>query len=116
MTIQKNAMVSNEQELAHHDHSLEHGRESEMNRKRHQEKERAYFVSQLTEGIATIAGAFWPRPVILVKKVRNEMGLTNLKVMIPFCRTTDEGQRVLEILAQAGLSSGLSQYLFSPFR
>ena len=118
---------------------------------------KAYFVNQLAEGIATIAGAFWPRPVILrfsdfktneyrnllggetfepseenpmlgwrgasryyhpeykegfvleieaVKKVREEMGLTNLKVMIPFCRTPEEGRRVLETLAEGGLKQG----------
>ena len=118
---------------------------------------RGYFVNQLAEGIATIAGAFWPRPVILrfsdfktneyrnllggatfepseenpmlgwrgasryyhpeykegfaleieaVKKVREEMGLTNLKVMIPFCRTPEEGRRVLDTLAEGGLKQG----------
>ena len=117
----------------------------------------AYFVNQLAEGMGTIAGAFWPRPVILrfsdfktneyrnllggeafepseenpmlgwrgasryyhpeykegfvleieaVKKVREEMGLTNLKVMIPFCRTPSEGRRVLETLAEGGLKQG----------
>lgn len=38
-----------------------------------------------------------------VKKVRNDMGLHNLQVMIPFCRTPEEGQKVLEIMAQNGL-------------
>ena len=41
-----------------------------------------------------------------VKKVREEMGLTNLKVMIPFCRTPEEGRRVLETLAEGGLKQG----------
>ena len=41
-----------------------------------------------------------------VKKVREEMGLTNLKVMIPFCRTPSEGRRVLETLAEGGLKQG----------
>lgn len=41
-----------------------------------------------------------------VKKVREEYGFTNLKVMIPFCRTPEEGQEVLEIMAQAGLKQG----------
>jgi pyruvate,water dikinase len=41
-----------------------------------------------------------------MKKVREEMGLTNLKLMIPFCRTVDEGRRVLEALAQNGLRRG----------
>ncbi len=40
-----------------------------------------------------------------VKKVREEMGLTNLKVMIPFCRTPDEGKKVLQTMAEFGLIS-----------
>ncbi|KKR21212.1 MAG: Phosphoenolpyruvate synthase [Parcubacteria group bacterium GW2011_GWE2_39_37] len=39
-------------------------------------------------------------------KVRNEMGLTNLKVMVPFCRTVVEGKKVLEIMAKHGLPQG----------
>lgn len=116
-----------------------------------------YFVDKLSQGIAMIAGAFHPRPVILrfsdfksneycnllggagfepheenpmigwrgasryyhpdfregfmleleaVKKVRDEMGLTNLKVMIPFCRTPDEGRQVLETMSEGGLARG----------
>jgi pyruvate,water dikinase len=41
-----------------------------------------------------------------VKKVRDEMGLTNLKVMIPFCRTIEEGKRVLAEMARHGLKRG----------
>jgi pyruvate,water dikinase len=41
-----------------------------------------------------------------VKKVRDEMGLTNLKVMIPFCRTIAEGQRVQAEMAKHGLKRG----------
>jgi pyruvate,water dikinase len=41
-----------------------------------------------------------------VKKVRDEMGLTNLKVMIPFCRTVEEGRRVQAELAKHGLQRG----------
>jgi pyruvate,water dikinase len=41
-----------------------------------------------------------------VKKVREEMGLSNLKVMIPFCRTVEEGQRVQAEMAQHGLRRG----------
>jgi pyruvate,water dikinase len=41
-----------------------------------------------------------------VKKVRTEMGLTNLKVMIPFCRTVEEGVRVQEEMARHGLKRG----------
>lgn len=116
-----------------------------------------YFVDKLSQGIAVLAGAFYPRPVILrfsdfktneyrhllggdgfepeeenpmlgwrgasryyhpnykegflleaaaVRRVREEMGLENLKVMIPFCRTPEEGQRVLDTLAEAGLKRG----------
>jgi pyruvate, water dikinase len=41
-----------------------------------------------------------------IRRVREDMGLTNLKVMVPFCRTPEEGQRVLETMAQAGLERG----------
>jgi pyruvate,water dikinase len=41
-----------------------------------------------------------------VRKVRNTMGLTNLKVMIPFCRTVDEGKKVLAEMASHGLTRG----------
>ncbi len=41
-----------------------------------------------------------------VKKVREVMGLTNLKVMVPFCRTVEEGRKVLAIMAQNGLRRG----------
>ncbi|MBD3248345.1 hypothetical protein GF382_03595, partial [Candidatus Falkowbacteria bacterium] len=41
-----------------------------------------------------------------MKKVRNEMGLTNLKIMIPFCRTLEEGKKVKEIMAKHGLVQG----------
>jgi pyruvate,water dikinase len=41
-----------------------------------------------------------------VKKVRTEMGLTNLKVMIPFCRTVEEGRRVQAEMAKHGLRRG----------
>ena len=40
------------------------------------------------------------------KKVRDEMGLTNLKVMIPFCRTVEEGRAVKAIMAKHGLRQG----------
>ncbi len=49
-----------------------------------------------------------------VKKVREEMGLPNLKVMIPFCRTVEEGRRVLLELAKHGLTrevNGLEVYM-----
>ena len=41
-----------------------------------------------------------------LKIVREQMGLTNMKIMVPFCRTVEEGQRVLEIMKQNGLEQG----------
>ena len=41
-----------------------------------------------------------------IKKVRDEMGLTNVKPMIPFCRTPDEGRKVIEIMNEFGLKQG----------
>lgn len=41
-----------------------------------------------------------------MRKVRNEMGLTNVKLMIPFCRTVEEGRKVLDIMKHQGLISG----------
>lgn len=41
-----------------------------------------------------------------VKMVREEMGLTNVKVMVPFCRTVEEGKRVVEAMAENGLVQG----------
>ncbi|MCE9529608.1 MAG: phosphoenolpyruvate synthase [Planctomycetes bacterium] len=41
-----------------------------------------------------------------MKKVREEMGLTNVKLMVPFCRTVEEGKRVLAVMADAGLKRG----------
>jgi pyruvate,water dikinase len=41
-----------------------------------------------------------------IKKVRDEMGLTNVKVMIPFCRTLDEGKKVIKIMADQQLVQG----------
>jgi len=43
-----------------------------------------------------------------LKKVRDWMGLTNLKIMVPFCRTVEEGKRVKEIMAKNGLIQGQS--------
>ncbi|MCD4704537.1 phosphoenolpyruvate synthase, partial [bacterium] len=42
-----------------------------------------------------------------LKKVRDEMGLTNVKIMVPFCRTIAEGQKVLKIMASEGLRRGV---------
>ncbi len=41
-----------------------------------------------------------------MKKVRDEMGLTNVKLMVPFCRTVAEGRKVLGVMASAGLRRG----------
>jgi len=116
-----------------------------------------YYVDKLREGIATIAAAFYPKPVIVrtsdfksneyanllggkdyepdeenpmigfrgasryvdpafsdcfelecraLRYVRDEMGLTNVIIMIPFTRTVDEGKKVLEILKKNGLKRG----------
>ena len=116
-----------------------------------------FYVSKLTEGIATIAAAFWPKRVIVrmsdfksneysnlvggknyepheenpmlgfrgasryispvfedcfeletqaVKRVRNEMGLKNVEIMIPFVRTPSEAASVIDILAKFGLRRG----------
>ncbi|MEW6168163.1 MAG: phosphoenolpyruvate synthase [Pseudomonadota bacterium] len=116
-----------------------------------------YFVKRLAEGVATIAAAFAPEPVIVrlsdfksneyanliagrryepheenpmigfrgasryisasfrpcfelecraLKYVRDEMGLTNVKVMVPFVRTVDEARQVVELLAANGLKRG----------
>ena len=118
---------------------------------------RAFFEMKLAEGIATIAAAFWPKPVIVrmsdfksneykkliggsryepdeenpmlgfrgasryiadsfrecfrmeaaaLKKVRDEMGFTNVEIMVPFVRTLTEAKRVMELLAAHGLKRG----------
>jgi len=118
---------------------------------------RQFFESRLAEGIATIAAAFWPKPVIVrmsdfksneykkliggtryepdeenpmlgfrgaaryiaesfaecfrmectaLKFVRDEMGLVNVEIMVPFVRTLKEAQRVTELLAANGLKRG----------
>ena len=41
-----------------------------------------------------------------IKKVREQMGLKNLKVMVPFCRTVEEGKKVQQIMAENGLKRG----------
>jgi pyruvate,water dikinase len=117
----------------------------------------SFYVDKLSEGIATLAAAFWPKPVIVrlsdfksneyahllggtlyepleenpmlgfrgaaryistgfrpafelecraLKKVRNEMGLTNVEIMVPFVRTLEEGKAVVELLAANGLNRG----------
>ena len=41
-----------------------------------------------------------------MKKVRDDMGLTNVKLMIPFCRTVEEGRKVVALMAENGLKRG----------
>jgi len=41
-----------------------------------------------------------------IKKVRDEMGLTNVKVMVPFCRTPEEGRKVIKTMEEFGLRQG----------
>jgi len=41
-----------------------------------------------------------------VRRVREEFGLKNLKLMVPFCRTLDEGRKVIEVLREGGLVQG----------
>ncbi|MGF1896338.1 phosphoenolpyruvate synthase [Vibrio alginolyticus] len=116
-----------------------------------------FYVSKLTEGIATIAAAFWPKRVIVrmsdfksneysnlvggkayepheenpmlgfrgasryispvfedcfeletqaIKRVRNEMGLKNVEIMIPFVRTPSEAASVIDLLAKFDLRRG----------
>jgi pyruvate, water dikinase len=41
-----------------------------------------------------------------LRRVRDDMGLTNVKVMVPFCRTVEEGRKVLDVMAENGLKKG----------
>ncbi len=117
----------------------------------------AFYVEKLVEGVATIAAAFYPKPVIVrlsdfksneyrkllggdiyepeeenpmlgfrgasryiahgfrdcfelecraMKKVRNELGLTNVELMVPFVRNVEEARGVEELLALHGLKRG----------
>jgi len=45
-----------------------------------------------------------------LKKVRDEMGITNVKAMIPFCRNLDEARKVLDIMEQNGLKRGENDF------
>ncbi len=118
---------------------------------------RAFYVDKVAEGVATIAAAFWPKPVIVrlsdfksneyrkliggsryepeeenpmlgfrgaaryisedfgeafameceaMRRVRLDMGLTNVQVMVPFVRTLKQAERVTQLLAQHGLKRG----------
>jgi len=51
---------------------------------------------------------------LAIKKVRDEMGLKNIKVMVPFCRTVEEGKKVIEVMNKYGLKQaegGLEVYV-----
>ncbi len=124
---------------------------------RHYAKPSDFFIERLSEGVGTIAAAFYPRPVIVrlsdfktneyanlkagtdfepkeenpmlgfrgasryahpayeagfalecaaLRRVRETMGLTNLKVMIPFCRRVEEARRVIATMGEHGLKRG----------
>ena len=119
-----------------------------------------FFIEKLVEGVATIAAAFYPKPVIVrmsdfksneyrkllggeiyepeeenpmlgfrgasryiahsfrdcfemevaaMKKVRNELGLTNVQIMIPFVRNVGEAKGVVDLLAEHGLKRGVNE-------
>ncbi|MBN3521980.1 phosphoenolpyruvate synthase [Algoriphagus lutimaris] len=57
-----------------------------------------YYHERYREGFALECAA--------VKRVRDKMGLENLKVMIPFCRTPEEGRKVVQILQEEGIRQG----------
>lgn len=57
-----------------------------------------YYDPRYEEGFALECAAFL--------RVRRDMGLVNVKVMIPFCRTPKEGEKVLEVMASHGLQQG----------
>jgi pyruvate,water dikinase len=57
-----------------------------------------YYDPRYAEGFALECAA--------LRRVRQEMGLTNVKVMIPFCRTVAEGERVIAAMAENGLRQG----------
>lgn len=44
-----------------------------------------------------------------VRRVRDEMGLTNIKIMIPFCRTPEEGNKVIAVMKKYGLEQGVNE-------
>ena len=57
-----------------------------------------YYHSGYAEGFAL--------ECVALARVRNEMGLTNVKIMIPFCRTVEEGKKVIEVMRANGLRQG----------
>ena len=127
------------------------------NRARGYASPKQFYIDKIAEGVATIAAAFYPKPVIVrtsdfksneykklvggdiyepdeenpmigfrgaarymaedfkecfamecqaMKKVRDELGLTNVELMIPFVRTLDEARAVTEVMAENGLKRG----------
>lgn len=67
-----------------------------------------YYSKRYQEGFALECRA--------IKRVREEMGMTNVLIMIPFCRTLEEADRVLDVLAKNGLrrhENGLQVYVMS---
>jgi pyruvate,water dikinase len=129
----------------------------EIERRIGEEDPREFFVRRLAEGIARIAAAFYPNPVIVrmsdfksneyamliggqefepteenpmlgfrgasryyderyregfhleclaLQRVRDDMGLINVKAMIPFCRTVEEAERVIGLMAEFGVKQG----------
>ncbi|MBD5804250.1 Phosphoenolpyruvate synthase [Azoarcus sp. Aa7] len=132
-------------------------RDEIMRRSRGYVTPKQFFIEKLVEGVATIAAAFYPKPVIVrmsdfksneyrkllggeiyepeeenpmlgfrgasryishsfrdcfelecvaMKKVRNELGLTNVQIMIPFVRNVEEAKGVVDLLAANGLKRG----------
>ncbi len=130
---------------------------NEIRNKIAEEDPHEFFSRRLSEGVARIAAAFYPKPVIVrtsdfktneyarllggaefepkeenpmigfrgasryydaryapgfalecaaLARVRNSMGLTNVKVMIPFCRTVDEAKKVIDEMARNGFRQG----------
>jgi pyruvate,water dikinase len=132
-------------------------RDTIKNRARGYASPKQFYIDKVAEGVATIAAAFYPKPVIVrtsdfksneykklvggdiyepdeenpmigfrgaarymaedfkecfameceaMKKVRDEMGLTNVELMLPFVRTLEEAKAVTEIMAANGLKRG----------
>jgi pyruvate,water dikinase len=46
-----------------------------------------------------------------IRKARNDVGLNNIKVMVPFCRTPDEGRKVVQVMKEFGLEQGKEDHL-----
>ena len=143
--------------LIHYEELSEHMQLQVRKKTRGWDDRLEYYVDNLAFGIAKIATAFYPKPVIVrfsdfksneyrsllggelfepveenpmlgwrgasryydakfkqaflleckaMRKVREEMGLDNVVPMVPFCRTLEEGRKVLEVMAEGGLKRG----------